>query len=225
MCLIISLFILLATILEVELLSQVASHFGSSNMWLLLIGTGFIGWHLIREQRQMNQKMQAQMMRGEMADPSMMMRPLITLLSGILLIIPGPLTDFFGLILLHPVMGQLVLQKLFKGGLQAMLKNGQVRGGFGGFGSFGGQNPFGGGQNPFGGGQNPFGNDQDSSAQTIDIQTQEYTQEQASSREGIHPTQKPKVGSKRRRRVQNPSSSQVDPRQVIIDVDAEVVDK
>jgi UPF0716 protein FxsA len=222
MCLIISLFILLATILEVELLSQVASHFGSSNMWLLLIGTGFIGWHLIREQRQMNQKMQAQMMRGEMADPSMMMRPLITLLSGILLIIPGPLTDFFGLILLHPVMGQLVLQKLFKGGLQAMLKNGQVRGGFGGF---GGQNPFGGGQNPFGGGQNPFGSDQDSSEQTIDVQTQEYTQEQFSSREGIHPTQKPKVGSKRRRRVQSPSSSQVDPRQVIIDVDAEVVDK
>ena len=215
MCLIISLFILLATILEVELLSQVASHFGTSNMWLLLIGTGFVGWHLIREQRQMNQKIQAQMMRGEMADPSMMMRPLITLLSGILLIIPGPLTDFFGLILLHPVMGQLVLQKLFKGGLQAMLKNGQVRGGFGGFG----------GQNPFGGGQNPFGNDQDSSAQTIDVQTQEYAQKQSSSREGIHPTQKPKVGSKRRRRVQNPSSSQVDPRQVIIDVDAEVVDK
>ena len=112
MCLIISLFLLLATILEVQLLSVIADEFGASNMWLLMIATAFIGWRLISEQKQMNQKLQQQMMRGEISDPSMMMRPLISLLSGIMLVIPGPITDLFGLAILHPTLGQMILAKL-----------------------------------------------------------------------------------------------------------------
>ena len=101
MCLIISLSLLLATIIEVELLSLIADELGAGNMWLLLIGTAFIGWRLIGEQRAQQQKVQMLMMRGELTDPSQMMRPLISLLSGILLVIPGPLTDLIGLAMLH----------------------------------------------------------------------------------------------------------------------------
>ena len=240
MCLIITLFTVLATLIEVELLSVIADQLGASNMWLLLIGTAFIGWRLLSEQKQMNQKVQMQMMRGELSDPSLMMRPFVLLLSGVLLMIPGPLTDFLGLAMLHPVIGQRVLQSLFKGGLQAAMKN--VQGGSGGpFGSGGG--PFGSGGGPFGGSGGPFGgggglfgggggpydvdgdgplDDESNNGSNVD-----YSQAESDApRDGVHPTQRPR-GAPRKGRPRGPSHNrgQVDPQQVIIDVDAEVVDK
>ncbi len=254
MCLIITLFTVLATLIEVELLSVIADQLGASNMWLLLIGTAFIGWRLLSEQKQMNQKVQMQMMRGELSDPSLMMRPFVLLLSGVLLMIPGPLTDFLGLAMLHPVIGQRVLQSLFKGGLQAAMKN--VQGGSGGpFGSGGGPfgsggGPFGGGGGPFGSGGGPFGgsggpfggggglfgggggpydvdgdgplDDESNNGSNVD-----YSQAESDApRDGVHPTQRPR-GAPRKGRPRGPSHNrgQVDPQQVIIDVDAEVVDK
>ena len=239
MCLIISLSLLLATIIEVELLSLIADELGAGNMWLLLIGTAFIGWRLIGEQRAQQQKVQMLMMRGELTDPSQMMRPLISLLSGILLVIPGPLTDLIGLAMLHPVIGQKVLQSLFKGGLQAVMKNAQ--GGFGGAGGpfggaggpFGGAGgPFGGAGGPFGGAGGPFGGAggpfdvEGFNAEADQPSSSSIHQESApsASREGVHPTQKPRKPTKKGR-VSPQSSKQVNPQQVIIDVDAEVIDK
>ena len=234
MCLIISLFLLLATLIEVELLSLFAHELGAGNMWLLLIGTAFIGWRLIDEQKVQQQKIQMKMMHGELTDPSQMMRPLISLLSGLLLLIPGPLTDLIGLAMLHPVIGQRVLQSLFKGGLHAVMKNAQggpfggVGGPFGGAGGpFGGAGgPFGGAGGPFGGAGGPFDTDQgqqsaaDESAYSIH---QDATP--GASREGVHPTQKPRKSTKKSKGGSRTGRSQVNPQQVIIDVDAEVVDK
>ena len=248
MCLIISLFLLLATFVEVELLSIIASELGASNMWLLLIGTGFIGWRLIGEQKFQQQKMQERMLRGELTDPGQMMRPLISLLSGILLIIPGPLTDLIGLAMLHPMIGQRVLQSLFKGGLQAMMKNAQ--GGFGGAGGpfggaggpfggaggpFGGAGgPFGGAGGPFGGAGGPFGGagggpfGDSGFTQDADAGAQSSIHRESApsaSREGVHPTQKPRKPAKKGKGAPRTGREQVNPQQVIIDVDAEIIDK
>ena len=137
MCFIIAIFSVLFTILEVKLLGWFAESLGLGNMWLLMIATGFIGFNCIREQRHLSAQTQARMMRGEFNDPSELMLPLISLLSGILLLIPGPLTDVVGLALLFPPIGKWALKKLFKSGLQAAMRSGRMSGGFGGFGGKG----------------------------------------------------------------------------------------
>ncbi|MDN6276763.1 MAG: FxsA family protein, partial [Psychrobacter sp.] len=94
--------------------------------------------------------------------------------AGILLLIPGVLSDFLALlVVLPPVQKKLknVANNYVMNNQQKMMEmmakqmGGQMGGGqnpFGGAGGMGGQNPFGGaggmgGQNPFGQQQNPFG--------------------------------------------------------------------
>ena len=234
MCLIISLFTLLATLVEVKLLGLFASKLGTSNMWLLIISTALIGIHLIRDQRQLNAKLQARMMRGELSDPSELMLPIVSLLSGFLLLVPGPMTDFLGLAMLYPPVGQLVLKRLFKGGLQAAFANAQRRGGFSSFG--GGQSPFGGGQPPFGGGPFGGGSNQGSHHSQVDLSAlfgqmgtpQDPSQAQpGTQQEAQRPTQSQSRPTRRGRPQDSRRGgpSQMDPSQVIIDVDGEVIDE
>ena len=92
-------------------------------------------------------------------------------------------------------------------------------GGFGGFGGFGGTGGFGGGP------QTPGSHDQDvTEAEFNPYLGSELEGDQASpSREGIHPTQKPRSSQWRARHGQR-SNAQNAQSQVIIDVDGEIVD-
>ena len=242
MCFIIAIFSVLFTILEVKLLGGIAQVFGPGNMWLLMIATAFIGFNSIREQRQLSARTQARMMRGELSDPSELMLPLISLLSGILLLIPGPLTDLIGLALLSPPIGKWALKKLFSSGLQAAMRNGRMSGGFGGFGGFPGGGPgSSGGQSGGFGGFGGFGNmggfggmggSPTQGASDAEVNDAEFDphlgsdvdpDQAAPSREGIHRTQKPRASQWRDRRRRN-TRTQNSQSQVIIDVDGEIVD-
>ncbi len=126
--------------------------------------------------------MAKQMKAGGMMNPSMrpnedgMIKTVAMAFAGVLLLIPGVLSDILALLVLLPP-----VQKKIKTMANNYVMNNQEKmmqmmakqmggqnpfGGMGGMGNMGGQNPFGGaGQNPFGGnnpfggagGQNPFG--------------------------------------------------------------------
>jgi hypothetical protein len=121
-----------------------------------------------------------------------------------------------GLALLYPPFAQWLLKKISQRGLNAAM---------GGFGKSagGGQGPQ---PNPFGGwggfGAPHNGGAESPSSSSSDPRSHR-AQREAPLREGIHRTQRPQPDAWERERAQE-SRSRVNPQEVIIDVDAEVVD-
>ena len=145
-------------------------------MWFIVAAV--IGISLIRKGMAALNPMAQQMKAGGMMNPSMrpqestMIKSVAMAAAGILLLIPGVLSDFLALlVILPPVQKKLKdfannyvmnnQQKMME--MMAKQMGGQMGGGQNPFGGMGGQNPFGGaggmnGQNPFGQKQqNPFG--------------------------------------------------------------------
>jgi UPF0716 family protein affecting phage T7 exclusion len=237
MCLIVSLLLIFAVYAEYKLLSILTSALSLGQVWVLVLVTALIGLHLLREQRDLNAKMQMKMMRGELNDPSELMLPITSLFSGLLLMIPGVLTDILGLALLYPPLAKILMRQAFKGGLNAFMANAQRGSGMGGgpfggaggpFGGAGGPfggagGPFGGAGGPFGGAGGPFGG-AGSSQGSPDLSALfgghvDPTQQAPSSSQATKSrTQRPQPKRK------TPRSSSVDPSQVIIDVEGEVIE-
>ncbi len=143
-------------------------------MWFIIAAV--IGISLIRKGMAALNPMAQQMKAGGMMNPSMrpqestMMKSVAMAVAGILLLIPGVISDFLALLLVLPP-----VQKVLKDKANNYVMNNQQKmmemmaKQMGGAGGMGGGNPFGGsggmgsGQNPFGGGmggQNPFGQQQ-----------------------------------------------------------------
>lgn len=144
-------------------------------MWFIIAAV--IGISLIRKGMMALNPMAQQMKAGGMMNPAMrpqestMLKSVAMAVAGILLLIPGVISDVLALLVVLPP-----VQKLLKDKANNYVMNNQQKmmemmakqmGGAGGMGGMGGQNPFGGmggGQNPFGGGmnnqQNPFGQQQ-----------------------------------------------------------------
>ncbi|MDN3453734.1 MULTISPECIES: FxsA family protein [unclassified Psychrobacter] len=148
-------------------------------MWFIIAAV--IGISLMRKGMAALNPMAQQMKAGGMMNPAMrppettMIKSIAMAAAGILLLIPGVLSDLLALlVILPPVQKKLKdlannyvmnnQQKMME--MMAKQMGGQMGGGqnpFGGAGGMGGQNPFGGaggmnGQNPFGQQQqNPFG--------------------------------------------------------------------
>ena len=139
-------------------------------MWFII--AAFIGIALLRKGMAALNPMAQQMKAGGMMNPAMrpqestMIKSVAMAAAGILLLIPGVLSDLLALlVILPPVQKKLKdfannyvmnnQQKMME--MMAKQMGGQMGGQnpFGGMGA--GGNPFG-GQNPFGGGQNPFNN-------------------------------------------------------------------
>ena len=144
-------------------------------MWFIIAAV--IGISLLRKGMAALNPMAQQMKAGGMMNPSMrpqestMMKSVAMAAAGILLLIPGVLSDLLALLVILPP-----VQKKLKDFANNYVMNNQQKmmemmakqmGGqnpFGGAGGMGGQNPFGGAggmnnQNPFGQQQqNPFGN-------------------------------------------------------------------
>ncbi|MGM8884634.1 FxsA family protein [Psychrobacter sp. 1U2] len=141
-------------------------------MWFIIAAV--IGISLIRKGMMALNPMAQQMKAGGMMNPAMrpqestMMKSVAMAVAGILLLIPGVISDLLALLVVLPP-----VQKLLKDKANNYVMNNQQKmmemmaKQMGGAGGMGGQNPFGGmggGQNPFGGGmgnqQNPFGQQQ-----------------------------------------------------------------
>ena len=142
--------------------------------WFII--AAFIGISLIRKGMVALNPMAQQMKAGGMMNPSMrpqestMLKSVAMAVAGILLLIPGVISDLLALLVVLPP-----VQKKLKDLANNYVMNNQQKmmemmaKQMGGAGGMGGQNPFGGaggmgGQNPFGGnmgsGQNPFGQQQ-----------------------------------------------------------------
>ena len=144
--------------------------------WFIIAAV--IGISLIRKGMVALNPMAQQMKAGGMMNPAMrpqestMLKSVAMAAAGILLLIPGVISDFLALlVVLPPVQKKLKdmannyvmnnQQKMME--MMAKQMGGQMGGGQNPFGGMGGQNPFGGaggmgGQNPFGQQQqNPFG--------------------------------------------------------------------
>ena len=142
-------------------------------MWFIIAAV--IGISLIRKGMVALNPMAQQMKAGGMMNPAMrpqestMLKSVAMAVAGILLLIPGVISDVLALLVVLPP-----VQKLLKDKANNYVMNNQQKmmemmakqmGGAGGMGGMGSQNPFGGmgGQNPFGGmnnQQNPFGQQQ-----------------------------------------------------------------
>jgi UPF0716 protein FxsA len=209
MCLIVSLLLIFAVYAEYKLLSILTSALSLGQVWVLVLVTALIGLHLLREQRDLNAKMQMKMMRGELNDPSELMLPITSLFSGLLLMIPGVLTDILGLALLYPPLAKILMRQAFKGGLNAFMANAQRGSGMGG-------GPFGGAGGPFGGAGSSQGSPDLSAlfGGHVDPTQQAPSSSQATKSRTQRPQPKRKT----------PRSSSVDPSQVIIDVEGEVIE-
>lgn len=150
--------------------------------WLVFawfIVAAVIGISFIRKGMVSLNPMAQQMKAGGMMNPSMrpqestMLKSVAMAVAGILLLIPGIISDLLALLVVLPP-----VQKKLKDMANTYVINNQQKmmemmakqmGGASGMGGMGGQNPFGGmgGQNPFGGmgGQNPFGDVNDRAGQ------------------------------------------------------------
>lgn len=139
---------ILIPVVELSVLIRVGEVLGSLTTVALVLFTAVVGVSLVRSQG-LSTLMQAQqkMARGE-APTSELLEGMMLAMAGLLLLIPGFVTDFIGLLLLTPVTRKPLAALLLKR-LQLRVV------GKGGFGANFGQGPF--NQGPFG--QGPFGND------------------------------------------------------------------
>ena len=142
-------------------------------MWFIIAAV--IGISLLRKGMAALNPMAQQMKAGGMMNPAMrpqestMIKSVAMAAAGLLLLIPGVLSDLLALLVILPP-----VQKKLKDFANNYVMNNQQKmmemmakqmGGQNPFGGMGGQNPFGGaggmnGQNPFGQQQNPFGQQQ-----------------------------------------------------------------
>lgn len=139
---------ILIPVVELSVLIRVGEALGSLTTVALVLFTAVVGVSLVRSQG-LSTLMQAQqkMAKGE-APTSELVQGMMLAMAGVLLLIPGFVTDFIGLLLLTPITRKPLAALLLKR-LQLRVV------GQGGFGANFGQGPF--GQGPFG--QGPFGND------------------------------------------------------------------
>ena len=112
------LFISLFTLLDFVLLFSVGSQIGLLTTLLLVVGTGFVGLHLIRKEgvstfARAKQRMQA----GEIPSNELLTGAAL-IFGGALLMAPGFLSDALGLACLMPAARQLMLKALTGLGLK-----------------------------------------------------------------------------------------------------------
>ncbi|WP_298443771.1 FxsA family protein [uncultured Ferrimonas sp.] len=143
------LFVLFALmpIIEIYVLMEVGSALGAGVTIGIVLLTAALGASLVRSQGLSTlMSVQSRLNQGELPGLQIMEGVLLAV-AGVLLVTPGFVTDFLGLLILTPFTRKIIAAALLK-----RVKVGGVGGQ--GFGAQFGQGPFG-GQSPFGG-QNPF---------------------------------------------------------------------
>ncbi|GGB74159.1 FxsA family protein [Shewanella inventionis] len=171
----------LIPVIELNVLIEVASSIGSWTTVGLVLFTAVVGVSLVRSQGLSTlMTVQQKLARGE-APGKEIVEGMMLAAAGVLLLIPGFVTDFIGLILLTPLTRAPIAAFLYKRMQLRMVTNGGFKAGFGP-----GQNPFG-QSGPFGG-QNPFdqnGNTFDGDFERKDEQPRSHHIEQAKTDDDI----------------------------------------
>ncbi|MCL1113810.1 FxsA family protein [Shewanella basaltis] len=149
----------LIPVVELNVLIEVASAIGSWTTVGLVLFTAVVGVSLVRSQGLSTlMTVQQKLARGE-APGQEIVEGMMLAAAGVLLLIPGFVTDFIGLILLTPFTRAPIAKFLYKRMQLRMVTHGGFKAGFGpGQGPFGQSGPFG-GQNPFEQNGNTFDGD------------------------------------------------------------------
>ncbi|MDD8060158.1 MULTISPECIES: FxsA family protein [Shewanella] len=149
----------LVPVVELNVLIEVASSIGSWTTVGLVLFTAVVGVSLVRSQGLSTlMTVQQKLARGE-APGQEIVEGMMLAAAGVLLLIPGFVTDFIGLILLTPFTRAPIAKFLYKRMQLRVVTNGGFKGGFGpGQSPFGQSGPFG-GQNPFDQNGNTFDGD------------------------------------------------------------------
>lgn len=123
---IIFLLILLYPVAELISLIAMASHFGALATFAFLAVSMLFGLFLLRNQKLAQVLSLGALMRSSNGPVAIypLLWPLRTVLAGILFIIPGPISDLFGLLLLLPIQGPTLQSK------QAVQPNDVIEGEF-----------------------------------------------------------------------------------------------
>jgi len=150
---------ILVPVIELNVLIRVGESFGSWTTVGLVFFTAIVGVSLVRSQGITTlMQVQQKLARGE-APGQEIVEGMMLAVAGLLLLIPGFVTDAIGLLLLTPLTRIPVAGFLYKRMQMRVVNNGGFHGGFGP-GANGAQGPFGGHQ-PFDDrkSQNPEGGD------------------------------------------------------------------
>ncbi|MBO8127106.1 MAG: FxsA family protein [Firmicutes bacterium] len=116
----------LVPMVEALLLFSLARLYGVAFSMASLVTSGLVGLLLIRTQGgQSWQEIRDDLWEGHLPDAEVISRLLI-FLAGLLLLIPGPLTDLVGVLLLVPVVRRMMV-KLSRGYLEHLMQQGQIR--------------------------------------------------------------------------------------------------
>ncbi|WP_153916476.1 FxsA family protein [Shewanella sp. TC10] len=156
MLLVLFLVFILVPAIELSVLISVGDVFGALNTVALVFLTAIVGVSLVRSQGLSTlMSVQSKLERGE-APGKEIVEGMMLAAAGLLLLFPGFVTDFIGLLLLTPFTRSPIASYIFKRMQMRVVAGGGFKGGFQGQ---AGQNPFG-GQSPFGQNQqNPFNQD------------------------------------------------------------------
>lgn len=209
MCFVIILSALITVFYDLRLLSIISSRYGGGVMMAVILFTGWYGLQVIRRNQDPEELMRwtAFSMSGDpQARPEDALVPMVRIFAGFLMLIPGPVTDLIGFLLMSPIFARPLARRF-------MARGGQQGVGGNPFGGMGG-NPFGGTGNPFGGtGGNPFGGM--GGHPFTDMNQEASNDETSTSSENDNP-----IGRRRRKRNQPSARPQ---NQTIIDVSGEVI--
>jgi len=138
----------LVPVIELNVLIEVASSIGSWTTVALVLFTAVVGVSLVRSQGLSTlMSVQQKLARGE-APGQEIVEGMMLAAAGVLLLIPGFVTDFIGLILLTPLTRSPIAAFLYKRMQLRVVANGGFKPGFGGQSPFGQSGPIA-GQKPF----------------------------------------------------------------------------
>jgi UPF0716 protein FxsA len=115
----------LIPIVEIYILMKMGAIYGVESTLLVVIGTGFLGAYLARrEGSHAWQKIQQELTLGRFPGPEIIDGFLI-LISGVLLLTPGLLTDLAGFFILFPITRHF-FKEWIKSKIKKMMQSGQT---------------------------------------------------------------------------------------------------
>jgi len=208
MCLVVVLGSIFTLFHDFRLLGLISARFGGGAMMALILFTGWLGLRVMRENQRPEQMMRwaSGAMSGGQPQPEDALIPLVAVFGGLLMLIPGPITDLIGFSLLSPTFARPLARRVMSS---------RGAGGAGPFAGMGGAGPFGGmgGAGPFGGmgGAGPF--DGMGGAGPLGGEAPHDDEEHEAQEQGAQG---------RRRKARGPEQRRA-PGQTIIDVSGEVV--
>ncbi|MBK7844990.1 MAG: FxsA family protein [Bdellovibrionales bacterium] len=120
------LLIFVLPVLDLILLIRVGGVIGGGAVLLAVLASGFLGVFLAKSQgRVIWRKINDNLLKGEMPADSLL-EGAFTVLGGIMLVVPGFLTDILGLFLLFPISRRIIIA-LIKRSIESKVRSGEFR--------------------------------------------------------------------------------------------------